>query len=358
MNHDTSNIKFIRRTSTAQQALGFLLPIPLMEGKYSSKEELADLLYDFVKEKQIQWLRNFHTHRKITSRQIALEYLNLATILKIFHNSKLSDKGLVLKSLITEKQRTSLFQGMDRPLYLTKEQQVYFLKLLLDQDGDVLIPFINGLAEWFKRRNGTKIERLDCAYIFIEALREAGLKRIAENFDELIKRKGKDSTPVYRVTFRLQSLTDIGILTKETPLTLQNRYTYKYINRLDAIAHNFPKDKSMTSLIETYYHRYCKAFYGYASKCPESDLEKILLTAHLKLSDRYGVSYRTGLYFLTSVLAFHNKYAIEEQDAANAFKNLSAKNPREVYTAVDEFGEPKFVCIDLSFAKRELNKSA
>jgi hypothetical protein len=169
-------------------------------------------------------------------------YPYLGTALDLIRKGTYSalTRSLVLVHL-TPKDELEAFERVDRhvnPFRLSREQAFFFLYCLIDNDAEVLFPFMTRLLEWRERA----IPEKDAGQLLPSIIRQAEAKharRVLPREDRerlAILRKVAESIEAWKtrsdtgggalrenVTVRLEPYCDIGLLTK----TDQDRYEYR-----------------------------------------------------------------------------------------------------------------------------------
>lgn len=379
------DLRLIESGSMIQQRLGFFVPLLILtsQKRYPNWEQLSFSLYSFVKDQQWKWLWQpeqnikFYGHRGIPSPETAIEYVKWAMDLNILERGMVwSSAAPVLYIASGREAKKWLGERRDdediNPLALNAVQQTLLLKLLLEADGTLCIPFLSNVSMFTKERGS--IGLIDAAQVLISTLQTIAVNlEGSDDFEHISygtamrtqvsswqtelkerlsrERKGQSSAE-HRVTPRLEASVDLSLLKKDPAI---DPYGYEPQVALKRFVREFTEFDDQTQ--KHFFEKVSRTYGFQARPATKAEIRRILLRSHLLLKDNRDMSIRPTIRLFASLSALHQEphLILEEEQADNMIEAICKDNPTDAYILVNEFGQPVFVHIEEKFAKRGLN---
>ncbi len=287
-------------------------------------------------------------------------YPYLATSLDLIKKGTYSalTRSLVLLNL-TPKEELEAFERLDssaNPLRISREQSLLFLYCFIDNDAEVLFPFMSQLLNW----NGSSIPEKDAGQLLPEIIRNAEKKHSTrllprEDRDRLATlRKVADSIEAWKerhdtgggalrenVSVRLEPFCDLGLLTKPD----RDRYEYRVTPQLKTLINQWRSVEDTEPFLETrFFSTVACCWNSQAVGANEQEATDALILAHDALKSPLGYSPITDLGLLAGIRLLAQKSRILElNQTTDLLKMLQKEDPNMVRFTVDRMGRTAYV---------------
>lgn len=371
-----------RRIEPVWRRLGYLVALVYFtKGKFfKSTNDLAVQFYDFLKDcNHDKWFYeegkcNFYSKTPM-KKNVAPYYVVLAKTLNLLDENLLWTPDAQTLYFLIDEFQTACFEkkinfDINRsPLELNLKQRIFFLKKMLEIDGNLLIPLIIELyhrekavftperaAEYFLNVIEKFAYRLGRSTLFKDKQLSFLWLRNVEKWRRMLKgeRIGKgQSTPELRVNVRLEFLLDLALLGRPIPpdtcYVTSNAQNIKYlppkIYTHNLVAFSNIISNGVDGLLIKFYENASK-IYALPTKMPSKEIIcRDILDIHDLIQDDIGRALKPVLLDLVCINSLVNEgFIIEENDIENYLRYM-ADNYSGVYTTVDQWGKELFVHI-------------
>ncbi|MEM2506504.1 MAG: hypothetical protein QXF61_05620 [Nitrososphaeria archaeon] len=378
-----------KRIEPVWRRLGYLVALVFFtKGRFfRSIEDLAGQFYEFLKKRNHEkWFYeegrlNFYSKNPM-KKNVAPYYVVLAQTLNLLDENLLWTPDAQTLYFLIDEFQTSCFGGAkhvdtDRsPLELNVKQRIFFLKKILEIDGNLIIPLVIELyqqeksvftpekaARYFLDIIEKIAIRLSESVLFKDKQLSVVWLKNVEKWRRMLKgeRLGKgQSTPELRVNVRLEFLLDLALLGRPVPpdtcYVASNETNIKYLPS-KIYTHNLI---AFSSIIFKGIDEFCFNFYENVSKIYEVPIKmpskeviyRYLFDTHDLIQDDVGRALKPTLFDLVCINSLVNEgFVIEESDVDKCLKYL-ADNYHGVYTTVDQWGREMFVHINDEIKKK------
>jgi len=277
-----------------------------------------------------------------------------------------SSLGKILSRITTQNQRDVFLchKELPNPLRLTLRQKIFFLYLILKQDGDFMVPLMKKLPR-DKKFSATEsvnhffatcqeiAERLQSSKKYSDI---RGGKRLSRSIDKL-----KPVSAYERVKSKLENLVDLDILTRVD----KRNYTYfsnvEKLNKLDELISEKEQvtgtssEKAWISFFDkSFFSRAADVFKIEARNTTEENVTKYVLKTYSHLVGGLGLCRIDEICLLAGIEGIGNSkpVIIEQEESRKAIYDLNKKHRKLASLHVDMLGNVSYVKIDKSIIDR------
>jgi len=271
--------------------------------------------------------------------------------------------GAILSKITTQNQKDAFLCHIElpNPLRLTLKQKIFFLYLILQRDGDFMVPF---MRKFPKDKKFSAKESVD--YYFdtwqelverLQSSKEYSHINIGKQLSRSISALKRVSA-YERVKSKLENLTDLGILNRVDERNynyLSNADKLQKLNTIpsdkDFLASETSFEKAWVSFFDNYFFsRAADIFEIQASDGTEEIVTKHVLETYSTLVGGLGLCRIDEICLLTGIdaLCSSEPIIIEQKTSRKAIYDLNKKYGKLVSLHVDMLGNISYVKIDKS----------
>lgn len=397
-------LRWIPRAKENMQRLAFLKAITLISSteKVFSQTEISEALGKLVR-KKVPWPKNISEDERkelreylnkgpkrsgnanfvetqflylfqglpsrtgcLTDHSVAnydFPYLAVCTRLLRPNNYARSSFGDILFLLMSDKEKES-FSSIDRinnPFILTPQQKIFFLYIFVSSDGDVqarLQEKLINLNRGFSRETAGRLlinvfqDLVDtCKRLVISGKDLQELNELRDSVNKLRCQKATSHAGPREqlVTMRLESLVDMGILTKEFP----DRYLYNYTEFGIKFLKEFIKNKDINNFLKRKFFSKVVESMGFKAKMvyDSEEIFEMILGTYKKLRGQMGFAPFEEIFLLANIshLFSKEKKYFELEMGENVLKEMQKKHPDKVMFNIDRRGSLSYLKVEEHF---------
>ena len=273
-----------------------------------------------------------------------------------------SSLGKILSRITTQDQRNVFLchKELPNPLRLTLRQKIFFLYLILKQDGDFMVPFMRKLPRNKKFLATESVNNFSATWQEVAERLQSSKeysdvtegKRLSWSIDEL-----KDVSAYERVKSKLENLVDLDILTRAN----ERNYTYlsnvEKLNKLDKLTSEIEQATGVSSE-EAWISFFENSFFSHAAdifeiearNATQENVTKRVLEAYSDLVGGLGLCRIDEICLLAGIdgISSSKPVIIEQEESRKAIYDLNKKHRKLASLHVDMLGNVSYVKIDKS----------
>lgn len=350
-----------------QQRIGFVNAVITLtsSGSFTSKEMLSRNLFEYVRDKQANWLEQYRSSTGRLSAKTATDIIDWATNppLELLFPSTFSwrPEAKLLENLISDEEYDA-FEGnsLFNPLEISLSERLFYLHKFLIDDGIAFVHVMNGL------KSMTTWTRKEAAVLLQEAYELYGqiLKRSAQSPYEYVKaseiltlakrmknaREGIVGTKELRVTPRLEALVDLHIIAK--PDNKKGSYVYCKNEQSDRFIEKFEDIDEKAQSTNSSFFQKCAYIYKLNAK-PASNEEvfQMLIGNSPYVSAAYGLAGIDEVCLLSAITALTSKSPkiIEINKAREVLIVKQKRHQNDIKLHVDTTGRIRYFSVSKDF---------
>ena len=375
-----------KRPDATWKTIGYLVPFAAWSRNqfFRSEEDAAARFYSYLLEPNkdrnyTNWIESksnsfvFYSGQLMTEK-LAQSYVTFATRFGLLDERLLRTYNAdTLDYLIDDFQRECFDNrplNLKRsPLELNQKQKIFFLRRIVEWDGDMILPLTKKLferfdAEFTERQAASCylevlkdiLEKLYNSERFSDRMLAAKLTRKHELWEKELRGE-KHSTPELRVGFRLE--TDVALSLLAKPLSSNGRYISArgqktvqttpskiYTDNLDRL---FNYSQTADQLLQSFYN-FSGMLYGLeAHKASDREVLKRIIAVHNIVADETQSAIKPMLMELTCIDALVDDGLTVEYEQIERVLSALYSRHGNVYTTVDQWGNELFLHMGKDF---------
>jgi len=306
------------------------------------------------------------SHTGSITRGSVKDIIDWATGLGLLNKDKLSmtQVGQLLDTLMTREDKQAFLEETSINPYLLKPaEMIFFLRLLLELDGDIIIPLARALREKRFSRSEAGLCLLDVymtnvsryrpkARRGIEFKRVKMLENIIKSIQKQVRISGSSvGTKELRATARLEPLVDLKVLDKK------DKFSFEYRSNKGTRLISQLNEKEIDRIL-------MQEFFGIANKLYEFNARKMeeeenifrfILKGYGAIRNPLGLAPMEGVSILGSIYALQTHAFFEYIKAREVLLNFHSRFQSDLRLHINKYGEIKYFVASKKIQQKYLN---
>jgi len=359
-------VKLLRTCSPIQQRLGYVNAVITLTSpdSFTSRETLIGKLFEHVKDKQENWLRNAKSRTGAITAATAGDIVDWVLNLDLLFPSTFTwrPEARVLDNLISDEEYDA-FHGdsSHNPLVLSMAGALFHLYKLLKMDGAALVYLVNNLVsreKWTRKEAADYLPKIYKEYgRFLLSAAESSLdytnaKEFVAIGESMIEgaRRGVVGTKELRVTSKLESLVDLGILDK--PEDKKDAYVYCRNEFTSRFAQTFSEwSEDGKNLDKSFFQRAAYIYKSEARRASDEEIFEALINNFEPLMAAYGIAGIEEVCLLSGINLFNSQAPrlLEIDRAKEILIEYQKKYQKDIKLHVDPKGRIRYFSVSKEF---------